>query len=147
MEWNISRVFKGITSFIIIFFIFTCIVGIVLNYFYGNITKLNSAVAVNSEYANLNLYFLKITKENDVRISDYGLVDEDSSSSFITFENADGTTNTFIKVGNIIYFNEIKLCENVEQFNINVDTTLKPTIYVQAVISGATYSSQYVILS
>lgn len=147
MEWNSSKIFKGITYFIITFFIFTCIVGIVLNYFYGNITKMNSAVSVNSDYANLNLYFLKITKENDVRISDYGLVDEDSLSSYITFENDDGTTNTFMKIGNIIYFNQIKLCENVEQFNINVDTTLKPTIHVQAVISGNMYSSQYVILS
>lgn len=142
-----TKILKVLISFIIIFYIIICISGLVLNYFYKNITNINKTVSINSEYSNLNLYFLKITKENDVRIKNYGLVSNDNYSYYITFENEDGTTNTFIKIGDIIYLNNIKLCNNVETFKIIVDKTLKPSISVEAKISGKTYSTQYVISS
>lgn len=142
-----TKILRGLISFIIIFYVIICIVGLVLNYFYKNISNINKTVSVNSEYSNLNLYFLKITKANDVKIKSYGLVDDDNYSYYITFENDDGTTNTFIKIGNIIYLNHIKICDNVESFKIIVDKTLKPSISVEAKILGNIYSSQYVISS
>lgn len=148
MNSSDSKILKNVISFIIVFYIIICIVGVVINYFYKNITGINNTVSINSEYANLNLYFLKFTKTENIRISDCGLVDNnDNSSYFITFENEDGTKNTFIKVGNIIYFNNIKMCKNVDEFKVIVDKSLKTTISVQATISGRIYSSQYVILS
>lgn len=142
-----TKILKALISFIIIFYIVICIVGLILNYFYRNLTDLNNMVSTNSEYSNLNLYFLKVVKENDVKIKNYGLVEDDNLSYYITFENDDGTTNTFIKVGNIIYFNNIRICDNVESFKVIIDKTLKTSISVEAIISGNVYSSQYTISS
>lgn len=142
-----TKILKALISFIVLFYIIICIVGLVLNYFYRNLTGYSRIVSINSEYTNLNLYFLKVVKEKDVKIKSYGLVDDDNFSYYITFENEDGTTNTFIKVGNIIYLNNIKICNNVESFKIIVDKTLKTSISVEAVILGNVYSSQYVISS
>ena len=66
-------------------------------------------------------------------------------SYYITFENSDGSHNTFIKLNDIIYYNKIKLCENVESFKVIVDKTGKESISVETVIQGKTYTSQYVI--
>lgn len=148
MNFDSTKVLKSLVSFVILFYIILSIVGLILNYFYTNITRVNQAVTTTSKYATLNLYFLKITKENDVRIKKYGLVDNDDTSSyFITFENEDGTTNTFLKMGDIIYLNNIKICDNVEEFKVIVDKTLKTSISVDVKILGKIYSSQYVILS
>ncbi len=142
-----NKILKASILFIICFYIIICTVGLILNYFYKNLTDLNKTVSTNSEYSTLNLYFLKAVKENNVKIRSYGLVDDDNLSYYITFENDDGTTNTFIKVGNIVYFNNIKICNNVESFKIIVDKTLKTSISLEAVIFGNVYSSQYVISS
>ena len=66
-------------------------------------------------------------------------------SYYITFENSDGSHNTLMKLNDIIYYNKIKLCENVESFKVIVDKTGKESISVEAVIQGKTYTSQYVI--
>lgn len=137
--------FKTLVYFIILFYIIICIVGFVLNYFYKNISQMNANVSINSEFSDLNLYFLKTTKSDDVKIRKYGLVNDDNSSYYITFENADGTTNTFLKMGNIIYFNNIKICNNVDSFKIIVDKSLKTSVSIEAIIFGKVYSSQYVI--
>lgn len=142
-----TKILKALISFIIFFYIVICIVGLILNYFYKNLTDLNNTVSTNSDYSNLNLYFLKVVKVKDVKIKSYGLVEDDNLSYYITFENDDGTTNTFIKVGNIIYFNNIRICDNVESFKVIIDKTLKTSISVEAIISGNVYSSQYIISS
>lgn len=100
---------------------------------------------MNSDYTNLNLYFLKTTKNAGVKIDSYGLVDEDLQSYYITFENNDGTKNTFIKLNDIIYYNKIKLCENVDSFKVIVDKTGKESISTEIIINGKLFTSQYVI--
>ena len=60
-------------------------------------------------------------------------------------ENEDKTANTFIKSGNMLYFNKIKLCENVEEFVINVDNSINQSISVSIKILGETYDLQYAI--
>lgn len=140
-----TKIMKNLLKFIICFYIIICIIGVILSYFHKNLLNINTEVSVNSEYANLNLYFLKMTKNNNVKIRNYGLVDDDTSSYFITFENADGTTNTFLKSGNIIYFNKIKLCENVESFKVIVDKSIKTSVSIEVMILGQVYNSQYVL--
>lgn len=113
--------------------------------FYKNFKNRKDVVTSNSDYTNLNLYFLKVTKTPGVKINSYGLVGEDLQSYFITFENTDGIENTFIKLNDIIYYNKIKLCENVDNFKVIVDKTGKESISVEVTIQGKTYTSQYVI--
>lgn len=113
--------------------------------FYKNLRNRKDIVTSNSDYTNLNLYFLKVTKAPGVKINSYGLVGEDLQSYFITFENTDGVENTFIKLNDIIYYNKIKLCENVDNFKVIVDKSGKESISVEVTIQGKTYTSQYVI--
>ena len=137
---------RDLLIYIVIFTIIICIVGSINTYFYDNIKEIDSELFARSEYTRLNLYFLKIVKYNGISIKNYGLVDEDDPlSSYITFENSDGTTNTFIKVKDILYYNKIKLGENVEEFNVVVDKLGKETISIDLKISNNDYKLQYVI--
>ena len=45
----------------------------------------------------------------------------------------------------MLYFNKIKLCENVEEFVINVDNSINQSISVSIKILGETYDLQYAI--
>lgn len=130
--------------YILGFFVAFCIVVMITSFFYVNLKGRQKQVDVNSDFTNLNLYFLKTTKTPGSKIESYGLVGEDMQSYFITFENTDGVQNTFIKVDDIIYYNKIKLCENVESFKVMVDKTEKESISVEVIIQGKTYVSQYV---
>lgn len=141
-----TKVIKNLFLYIVLFTIFIGIVGTVQTYFHKNINNISSSLDANSEITKLNLYFLKVTKIDGVVVKKYGLVDEnDLSSYYITFENEDKTTNTFIKLGNMLYFNKIKLCENVEEFVINVDNSINQSISVSIKILGETYDLQYAI--
>ena len=137
-------VYKFCMCIFVFLFIFLIIL-LVTSAFYINLTNSKNTVNSNSDYTNLNLYFLKITKVPGVKIKSYGLVGEDMQSYYITFENSDGSQNTFIKLNDIIYYNKIKMCENVESFKVIVDKTGKESISVETVIQGKTYTSQYVI--
>lgn len=135
-------------KFYIYFFLFLvifCTIVLGTFFFYTNLKSRQNSATVDSDYTNLNLYLLKTTKVSGVKIAKYGLVDEDLQSYFITFENKDGVQNTFIKTNDIIYYNKIKLCENVDVFKVIVDKTGKESISVEVVMQGKTYTSQYVI--
>ena len=146
MQSTEKKVKKNLFLYIVLFTIFIGIVGTVQTYFHKNINNISSSLDANSEITKLNLYFLKVTKTDGVVVKKYDLVDEnDLSSYYITFENEDKTTNTFIKLGNMLYFNKIKLCENVEEFVINVDNSINQSISVSIKILGETYDLQYAI--
>lgn len=135
-------------KFYIYFFLFLvifCIIVLGTFFFYTNLKSRQNSATVDSDYTNLNLYLLKTTKVSGVKIAKYGLVDDDLQSYFITFENKDGVQNTFIKINDIIYYNKIKLCENVDVFKVIVDKTGKESISVEVVMQGKIYTSQYVI--
>lgn len=145
MQQNDNYAMKNLMIYTGVFLLIIVILGGILVYFYQNVLKLNEETFVNSEYTKLNLYFLNITKEKGVKIKNYGLVDNDDSSYYITFENQDGTTNTFLKKGSIIYFNKVKLCENVDLFKIIIDKSAKETISVEISISDKSYNLQYTL--
>ncbi len=137
-----------IYKFFVYIFLLLLIFSIILlgtAVFYKNLKNRKDIVTSNSDYTNLNLYFLKVTKTPGVKINSYGLVGEDLQSYFITFENTDGVEDTFIKLNDIIYYNKIKLCENVDNFKVIVDKSGKESISVEVTIQGKTYTSQYVI--
>lgn len=141
-----TKVIKRLFIYIVLFTIIIGIVGTAQTYFHSNISNINSNLDVSSEVTKLNLYFLKTTKTDGVIIKKYGLVDEnDLTSHYITFENEDKTANTFIKLGDILYFNKIKLCENVEEFIVNVDNSINESISISIKILGKTYDLQYAI--
>lgn len=143
LQWKnfIYKFYRYIFLLLIVFIV----ILLVTVAFYTSLKMRQESVLTNSDFTNLNLYFLKTTKTPGVKIDSYGLVDEDLQSYYITFENSDGVQNTFIKLNDIIYYNKIKLCENVEGFKVIVDKTGKESISVEIIIDGKQYTSQYVI--
>lgn len=106
---------------------------------------MNTELDIDSQYRKLNLYLLDISQKS-VTISKYGLTNEnDSSSYFITFSDYKGNQNTFIKVGDKIYFNNIELCDNVKLFKIIIDKSEKEYISIDVVIGNKEFTSQYVL--
>ena len=94
----------------------------------------------------LNLYFLKTVQTPNISIESYGLVDNnDTSSYYITFKKEDGTEATFIKLGNIIYYNKIKICENVDTFKVIVDKSEAQSFSVEVEMLDNTFNSQYAL--
>ena len=141
-----TRIMTNLTVYIIVFTLVVCLLGALMSYFYGNIKNINNTTEANSDYSMLNLYFLKITQSPNVIVQNYGLVDNDDTSSyFITFKKDDGTTHTFIKAGDMIYYNNSKICENVDLFKVIVDKSEKTSFTVEVEINDKTYNSQYAL--
>lgn len=134
---------RNLCIYICIFVLVICVMCGITTYFYSNIEEIDKELFISSEYTKLNLYFLKTIKTDRIKIKKYGLTQDDDY--YITFENSDGSKNTFVKLKNIIYFNNIKLCKNVEEFKVIVDKTDKESISVDVKISGKVYNLQYVI--
>lgn len=146
MQLKENKIIKKVFIYIVLFTIVICIVGSTESYFHNNLNNLSLGLNVDSELSTLNLYFLKVTKTDGVTIKKYGLAkDNDLTSYYITFENKDKTENTFIKLGDILYFNKIKLCEHVEEFIVSVDNSTNQSIFINIKILGQNYEFQYAI--
>ena len=128
-----------VASFIIII----AIVASITTFFNNNVRNLNGAEGISSEYNKFNLYMLEYTK-NGYEIQKYNSLSQ--GNTFITFSKA-GKNDVFVKLGNILYFNQIKLCENIDDFKLektlaeNGKTLLKT--YLK--IDGTVYTTDYVM--
>lgn len=141
-----NKLILNVIKYIIVFTIIICIIGAIISFFYKSINDMNSVISIDSDYNKLNLYLLNITKDSTT-ITKYGLVDnEDTSSHYITFTDFNGNTNTFVKIDDKIYFNKIKLCDNVEEFKVIIDKSEKESISVEVILSGKKFNSQYVLV-
>ena len=139
-------IINNFVMYIIIFILSIYIVSLITSYFYSNLQKVNKDISTTSDYTTLNLYMLRTVESRGVTIKNYGLVDnEDISSYYITFLNDDGTVSTFVKEEDIIYFNKIKICNNVQEFKVIVDRSEKESISVEAKINNKVFNSQYVL--
>lgn len=148
MSFEIDNILNALLKYVILLTIVVITVGTITTYFYFNLIKEKSEVDINSEFSTLNLYLLKTSKIAGCKIKTYGLVeDNDLNSYYITFENTDGTTNTFVKINDIIYYNKIKICENVEEFKVIVDKSAKVSISVEVQIKDKIFNSQYTMIS
>lgn len=141
-----TRILTNLTLYIIIFTIIVFAVGGLMSYFYGNLKTTTTETTANSSYSMLNLYFLKTLQSPNIIIESYGLVDNnDTTSYYITFRKADGTTATFIKIDNMIYYNKIKLCENVDVFKVIVDKSETQSFSVEVEMLDKVYNSHYAL--
>ncbi|MBR3614208.1 MAG: hypothetical protein IKL55_03410 [Clostridia bacterium] len=117
-----------------------------MSYFYANLKNANDETVANTSYSMLNLYLLKTIQTPNVIIQSSGLVDNnDTTSYYITFQKGDGTTATFVKLGNIIYYNKTKLCENVDVFKVIVDKSENQSFSVEVKMLDKIYNSQYAL--
>lgn len=141
-----TRIMTNLTIYILIFTVIVCMVGGIMSYFYGNLKNTTTETTANSSYSMLNLYFLKIIQSPNIIIESHGLVDNnDTTSYYITFRKDDGTTATFVKIEDMIYYNKIKLCENVDVFKVIVDKSETQSFSVEVEMLGKVYNSQYAL--
>jgi len=139
---------NGITMMSLLIYImaFVTIIGVLssITVFFNNNTKdINMQTASNSEYNKFNLYMLEYT-ENDYNVSK--ISEENTDIPFVTFSNG-VSSNTFVLLENILYFNQIKLCENVDEFKIKKDIAEngKDILKTYLKVNGTVYTTDYVL--
>lgn len=129
-----------VTSFVIVI----AIVATITTFFNNNIRNLQSSESTSSEYNKFNLYMLEYTK-NGYEIQKCDKTEK--GDQYIIFSK-NGKSDTFVKLGNILYFNQVKLCENVEEFQLD-DTQIaengKSLLKTYIQINGTAYTTDYVL--
>lgn len=145
----------GLVIYVISFLLVTVLVGSITTFFYSNIDILDTSIGSNSQYNKFNLYLLKeCKKQNNELFAWSGNISRLSETpeeerTFITFKNtADETKNSFIydEDNQNLYYNSIKLCDKVEDFQVKVDeATGKTVLNVFIKIDGTTFTTEYVV--
>ncbi len=133
----------SLVIYVISFVVIVAIVGTITTVFNRNIKEMNSTSGTSSEYNKFNLYMLNQTQGG------YSILkcsNEADTAGYVTFSNGE-SSNTFVLLENILYFNQIKLCENVKEFRVakevaeNGNDVLKTYIN----INGKIYTTDYMI--
>lgn len=133
----------SLVIYIISFVIIIGIVGMITTVFNYNIKDINMTSGASSEYNKFNLYMLDQTQGG------YSIAkcsNETDTHGYVMFSNGK-SSNTFVLLENMLYFNKIKLCENVKEFKVkkeiaeNGNDILKTYIN----INDTVYSTDYVI--
>ena len=163
---------KGMTMISLIlyvasFFIITTTIAGITTFFYNNVEILDTSIGSNSQYNKFNLYFLNQCKKDgnelfawfDFETSENNISRLDTanqstitsgSKKFVTFKDLQGNKNSFIydKTNEDLYYNYIKICEDVEDFKIKVDeSTGKIVLKILIKIDGTAFSTDYVVKS
>ncbi len=121
------------------FLVITGIIGAVTVFFYNNTSLLNSEVYSSAEYNKLNMYLVKESEEQG-----NSFVNFDDSSNMYTLTFSNGNVYTFDKDNNLLYFNKICLCEDVQEFKVSTDyTTGKEVIKVKIDFTNKSYTTNY----
>jgi hypothetical protein len=164
---------KGITMISLVLYVasfvaVTAVVAGITTFFYSNMKVMDSNISSNSTYNKFNLYFLNECKKTgvslyawqNVYVDDSGTetITKDTSAlaslpvenktNFITFLNSDGSKNSFIydKDNKILYYNSIKLCDNVNDFQIILNQeTGKDVLKILINIDGTAFQTKYVV--
>ena len=134
----------SLSIYVIAFIIILGIIGSVTIFVNKNTQDINMTVGASSEYNKFNLYMLEYTKNG------YSCtIGTENGNQYAIFTDSDNNSDKFIKLGNILYFNKIKLCENVDEFELAIDDGTaqngKSVLKTKINISGTVYTTDYVI--
>ena len=140
---------KGITMaslviYIVSFAIIIGIVGSIITFFSNNVSGLNKTAATSVEYNKFNNYMLEYTKNGFRPVDERATKREDKT--YIVLEKDDEKV-VFEKIDNILYMDNIKLCENVQDFNAKrtFSENGKEMLKTKIQINGIEYSNDYII--
>ena len=133
----------SLVIYIISFVVIIGIVGVITTVFNSNIKDINRTNGTSSEYNKFNLYMLDQTQEG---YSVAKCSDETDVAGYVTFSNGKNS-NTFVLLENMLYFNKIKLCENVEELKVKKEVAENGNDILKTYINinGTVYSTDYVI--
>ena len=129
----------SLVIYIVCFVIVAGTIGGITVFFYNNTSLLNSEVYSSAEYNKLNMYLVKESEEKG-----NSFVNFDDSGNMYTLTFSNGNIYTFDKDNNLLYFNKICLCEDVQDFSVLTDyTTGKEVIKVKIDFSNKSYTTNY----
>ena len=125
----------SLVMYIVSFMVVIGIVGAITTFFSKNVNE-NLSSGASSEYNKFNLYMLYETKQGNNTVTN-------CENGFVTFANGD----KFTCENGILYFNSIKLCENVTQFDAtkNIGDNGKEVLVTTLKINETEYVTNYVI--
>lgn len=93
--------------YIAVMLIVLSVMSSVISNFYDNINGLNTDVDKIMALNKFNVYFLKEVKLNDNKVDS---IENKSNNTYIVFKSG----NSFLFSSNRVYYNNLKICENVE---------------------------------
>lgn len=133
----------SLVVYILAFVVIIGIIGSITVFFNNNLEDANMTAGASAEYNKFNVYMLSQTK-NGYTISKCAVKTDENQ--YVTFSNGQ-ESNTFVKLGDMLYFNEIKLCENVDEFKVEQTTAEngKSVLKTYLNINGTVYTTDYVV--
>ncbi|MBR3162711.1 MAG: hypothetical protein IKF17_01245 [Clostridia bacterium] len=129
---------KGVTltSLIIYVIAMSIVVGTVAaitNFYYGNINGLSNRTSSSKQYTQFNSYFV-----NEVNTKGNNVVANASNGTKVVFTSG----NQITYLSNAIYYNKIKICNNVTSCQFTIDNNSN-TVSVNMVIGGKGFQNVY----
>lgn len=137
---------KGISMMSLIIYVssFLVVTGIIAGitaFFYGNSSLMTQELYSAADYNKLNLYFVKESEQKGNRIKEITPKGEESVNS-VTFSNGD--IFTFDSDNNLLYYNSICLCEDIQNFKVKKDyTSGKEVVEVMVGFTNKSYTCKY----
>lgn len=144
MRSNKGITMMGLVIYITSFLVVTGIVAGITAFFYGNSELMTGALYSAADYNKLNLYFVKESEQQGNRVKDIVLSNEDATDNdyYVSFSNGDRFT--FDEKNNLLYYNSICLCEDVQTFKVSKDyTTGKEVLNVMVGFTNKSYTCKY----
>lgn len=154
----------GLIVYVAGFLVITATIAGITTFFYSNNEVLDTAIGSNSQYSKFNLYFLNECKKSGSELYAWSVYTDSSrttssntnrlsaapstSYAFLTFIDGSSNKNTFLYdyTQGLLYYNYIKLCDNVEDFQVTIDQSTGKTIMnVFINIDGTAFTTKYVI--
>lgn len=135
---------KGITMMSLViyvasFLVVASIVSGITIFFYNNTALIDKEIYSAAEYNKLNMYLVKESEQLDNRYAEF-----DNSSDMYYLDFSDGNRFTFDNVNNLLYYNKICLCEDVQDFDVQREyQTGKEVLKIKVSFSNKTYTNKY----
>ena len=134
----------SLVIYVLSFAIIIGIIGSITTFFSNGMREINRNAVASSEYNKFNTYMVKYTKQGYNVIYD----EYNENNPYIAFEK-DGEKTIFEKIDDILYVDNIKLCERVDEFEAKMTKTQngKDMLKTKININGIVYTTDYILES
>lgn len=147
MHSNKGITMMGLVIYITSFLIVTGIVAGITAFFYGNSALMTQELYSAADYNKLNLYLVKESEQEGNRVSDIVLSNEDDTDNTYYLSFSNGDRFTFDYDTNLLYFNSICICEDVQKFKVSKDyTSGKEVLNVMVGFTNTSYTCKYTMI-
>lgn len=140
MKNNSGFTIGNLTIYIIAMLIVIGLVASITSFFYTNISNIDDSSKNSAEITKFNMYFLE-----DVKKVNNSVMKISENKKAITFSSG----NTYTFQDNSIYFNNIRICENVKNTQFSTSTVGEKTVISVLITIGDkleyTTTKQYVL--